>query len=46
MAYGEGTRREEERAMTETRPHEVAATKGILENLYGGLDLSGEGARA
>jgi hypothetical protein len=32
--------------MTETRPHEVAATKGILGILYGGLDLSGEGARA
>jgi hypothetical protein len=32
--------------MTETRPREAAATKGILENLYGGLDLSGEGARA
>jgi len=32
--------------MTETRPHDVAATKGILENLYRGLDRSGEGAWA
>jgi hypothetical protein len=46
MAHGEAKRREEERAMTETRPDDVAATKGILENLYGGLDRSGEGARA
>jgi hypothetical protein len=34
------------RAMTETRPHDVAAIKGILENLYGDLDRSGEGTRA
>jgi hypothetical protein len=34
------------RAMTETRPHDVAAIKGILENLYGGLDRSREGAWA
>jgi hypothetical protein len=35
------------RAMTETRPHDdVAATKGILENLYGDLDRNGEGTRA
>jgi len=34
------------RAMTETRPQDVAAIKGILENLYGDLDRSGEGTRA
>ena len=35
------------RAMTETRPHDdVAAIRGILENLYGDLDGSGEGTRA
>jgi hypothetical protein len=32
--------------MTETRPGDVAATKGILENLYGGRDRSGEGTWA
>jgi hypothetical protein len=28
--------------VTETRPHDVAAIKGIPENLYGGLDTSRE----
>jgi len=36
----------EERAMTESRTHDVAAIKGILEKLYGGLDRSREGAWA
>ena len=32
--------------MTETRRHDVAAIKGILESLYGDPDRSGEGTRA
>ncbi len=32
--------------MAEARPHDVPAMKGILENLYGGLDRSGEEAWA